>query len=333
MGQRERMYCCQPLYHIDGRLAVLCAVLSGGSVVLEKRFTASRFWSGIRAMGATRFFYVGSMLWMLHKQPALPDDASQPARIGIGSSTPLEIHREFEARFSTGLIDTFGMTEGALLTGVPVRESRPGTMGKPLTGASLALLDDGDRQVPPGTIGQVALRPDQPDVLPLGYWNKPEVTVSAWRNLWFHTGDLAREDGDGYWTYVGRMKDVIRRRGENISAWEVEQAFLQLDAVLEVAALGVPSSVGEEDLAVLVVTHPSHQPVAAQLCSDVARNVPSYMVPRFVEFVDELPKTASHRIEKGKVRERGITNAAWDAVAAGWSHPASLAAGSEGNAG
>jgi crotonobetaine/carnitine-CoA ligase len=173
-------------------------------------------------------------------------------------------------------------------------------------------------------VGQIALRPREAHVIPLGYWNKHELTVEAWRNLWFHTGDLAREDDRGFWTYLGRIKDVIRRRGENISAWEVEQAFLRLEAVAEVAAIGVSAAVGEEDLAILVVVHPDHAPVASELCDQVAPDVPLYMVPRFVEFVDELPKTASHRVEKAKVRSRGITAAAWDAVAAGWRPPCQL---------
>jgi crotonobetaine/carnitine-CoA ligase len=146
-----------------------------------------------------------------------------------------------------------------------------------------------------------------------GYWNKPAATVEAWRNLWFHTGDLVREHDDGTLEYIGRKKDSIRRRGENVSAWEVEQAVVAHSDVLEAAAIGVPSEVGEEDVAVLVVPRPGTSPDPAELVTFVAKDLPRFAVPRYVEIVDSLPKTPSERIEKGKVRERGITPAAWDA--------------------
>jgi len=314
MGPLERLYCAQPLYHIDGRAALMAALVSGGSVALAPRFSATRFWSQIRAARATRFFYVGSMLWMLHKQPPSPEDAGQPAEIALGSSTPVEIHEAFEQRFGVKLLDTFGMTEGALLTGVRAPGRRPGTMGKPLAGIEISLRDDRDNAVAKGSTGEITFRTADANVLPLGYWNKPRETVEAWRNLWFHTGDLAREEPDGHLVYAGRKKDVIRRRGENVSAWELEQALLRLDAVADVTAFGVPSDVGEEDVAVLVVVHPGAAIAPAVLRDQLSQNVPAFMLPRFIELVESLPKTASHRVEKGKIRARGITPSAWDAM-------------------
>lgn len=318
MGPYERLYCAQPLYHIDGRAALMGALISGGSVALAPRFSATRFWSQIRASGATRFFYVGSMLWMLHKQPPSPEDAGQPAGIALGSSTPAEIHEAFEQRFGVKLLDTFGMTEGAVLTGVQAPDRRPGTMGKPLAGIEISLRDERDGEAEAGRTGEIAFRAADAHVVPLGYWNKPQETVEAWRNLWFHTGDLAREEPDGHLVYVGRKKDVIRRRGENVSAWELEQALLRLDAVADVAAFGVPSDVGEEDVAVLVVVHPGSAIAPATLRDQLSRNVPAFMLPRFIELVESLPKTASHRVEKGKIRARGITPSAWDAMHDHW---------------
>lgn len=314
MGPPERLYCAQPLYHIDGRAALMGALISGGSVALAPRFSATRFWSQIRAAGATRFFYVGSMLWMLYKQPPSPEDAGQPAEIALGSSTPAEIHEAFEQRFGVKLLDTFGMTEGALLTGVRAPGRRPGTMGKPLAGIEISLRDERDNEVEAGVPGEIAFRAADAHVVPLGYWNKPQETVEAWRNLWFHTGDLAREEPDGHLVYAGRKKDVIRRRGENVSAWELEQALLGLDAVADVAAFGVASDVGEEDVAVLVVVHPGSVIAPAALRHQLSPNVPAFMLPRFIELVESLPKTASHRVEKGKIRARGITPSAWDAM-------------------
>jgi crotonobetaine/carnitine-CoA ligase len=167
-----------------------------------------------------------------------------------------------------------------------------------------------------GQIGELVYRPKEQFAITQGYWNKPEATVDAWRNLWFHTGDLVREHPDGMFEYIGRKKDSIRRRGENVSAWEVEQACVNHPSVLDVAAIGVPSEVGEEDVAVIVVPIPGSMLDPADLIEFVSQDLPRFAVPRYVEIVDGLPKGPSERVEKGKVRERGITAAAWDAQVA-----------------
>ena len=314
----DRIYCAQPLSHIDGRAALMSAVVAGASVVLGPRFSPRTFWTEVKHAGATRFFYVGSMLWLLHKQPPQPLDAAQPASIAVGSSTPPEIHRDFERRFGVQLIETLGMTENVLVLAAPTADCPPGSMGKPASGFEVRLVDDDDEDTPPDEAGEIVFRPLHPNICASGYWNHPEATVRAWRNLWFHTGDLGRVDAAGWWMYVGRTKDVIRRRGENVSAWEVEQAFLRHETVLDVAAVGVASELGEEEVAVLIVAQPGRTPDPQELCEFVSRDLPRFMVPRFVEIVATLPRTASHRVEKDKVRARGLSAAAWDAVAAGW---------------
>lgn len=317
MGPADRLYCAQPLYHIDGRVAFMVAVMAGGSFVLRTRFSANRFWDDIAETGSTRYFYVGAMIWMLAKQPPSADGAARPT-IGIGSAAPAEIHQEFERRFNTVLLDCFGMTEAILVSAITVADRKPGTMGRPLASMGARLIDQAGHPVEPGRSGEIVLRPSVPNIFPLGYWRQAEQTVASWRDLWFRTGDLARADEDGYWTYVGRSKDSIRRRGENVSAWEVEQAFLGHHEVLEVAAFGVPSQVGEEDIAVLVVLRPGATASERDLCTSVAQDLPYFMVPRYVEVVPDLPKTPSHRVEKSVVRARGLSSAAWDAVAVGW---------------
>jgi carnitine-CoA ligase len=306
-------YCAQPLFHIDARAYVASAAFLGCTLALGSRFSVSQFWDEIREHGATIFGTIGTMLWLLYKQPPSPDDVAQPARLAMCSSTPKEILRDFEARFGVVISEAYGMTECVIITGEQPGDTLPGRVGRPVPGLDVRLVDEHDRPVGRGEIGELVYRPDEPSAMMKGYWRKPEATHEAWRNLWFHTGDLFREDPDGALEYLGRKKDSIRRRGENISAWEVEEAVAAHPGVMEVAAIGVPSDVGEEDLAILVVPRATHPIDPLELVEFVAADLPRFAVPRYVEFVDSLPKTPSERIEKGKVRERGITEAAWDA--------------------
>jgi len=310
----DMLYGAQPLYHIDARMTVICALCTGARVTLGRRFSPRRFWSEARACGATRFIYIGTMVWMLFKQEETPEDGTQPAPVGLGSSTPWEILNAFEQRFNTTLIEAYGMTEAVLLTCNTLDDRRHGSVGKPSSVIELRIVDEHDEPVPAGQEGEIVFRPRVPNVIMQGYWNQPAATQETWRNLWFHTGDLAHMDEDGFVYYHGRGKDSIRRRGENISAWEVEQALTLHPEVLEAAAFGVPSPVGEEDVAVLCVTKPNSPLTHPQLHQYVSKDLPRFAVPRFIEFVDQLPKTPSERIAKAEVRERGLTDAAWDAT-------------------
>jgi carnitine-CoA ligase len=318
MGVRtdDVLYCVQPLFHIDARAYVAAAAHERCTLALGTRFSATRFWDEVRAHGATIFGTIGTMLWMLYKQPPRPDDKDLPARAAMCSSSPKEIVRDFEARFGVQISEAYGMTECVIITGAPPGETVPGRVGRPIRGVAVRVVDDHDVAVERGEIGELIYRPDEPSAMMQGYWRKPAETVAAWRNLWFHTGDLVREDADGYIEFIGRKKDSIRRRGENVSAWEVEQAVAAHLQVMEVAAIGVSSEVGEEDVAILVVPKPGESIDPLELIEFVSADLPRFAVPRYVEFVESLPKTPSERIEKAKVRQRGITDAAWDSNAA-----------------
>jgi crotonobetaine/carnitine-CoA ligase len=177
------------------------------------------------------------------------------------------------------------------------------------------LVDPLDQPVPEGEQGELVVRPREPFVTTQGYWAMPEETIEANRNQWFHTGDLLRPDADGNLYFVGRTKDSIRRRGENVSAWEVEQAAMLHPDVLETAAIAVPSPLGEDDVALLVTVRPGARLSPPDLRAFVATDLPKFAVPRYVEFVASFPKTASERVDKGKVRATGLSTAAWDAEA------------------
>lgn len=312
VGSDDVVLCVQPLFHIDARAFLVTTWVAGGVAAIGERFSVSGFWDEVRAHNATIFSTIGTMLWMLTKQAPRADDADLPARLAICSSTPREILRDFEKRFGVDLIEAYGMTECVLVTSRPAGETVPGRIGRAIPEIDIRVVDDNDVPVAAGSVGELVYRPREPFSMMQGYWAKPDATLESWRNLWFHTGDLVREHSDGL-EYVGRKKDSIRRRGENVSAWEVEEAVATHPKVLESAAIGVPSEVGEEDVAVLVVLMPDQVLAPEALVEFVASDLPRFAVPRYVEFVDSLPKTPSERIEKAKVRERGITAAAWDA--------------------
>lgn len=307
----QRFYCAQPLCHIDARSSLVDALRLRGESVMGERFSASRFWDEVLRHDADVFFYVGTMVHLLMKQPERAD-RSPKRRIGVGSATPPTLHREFEDRYNVVALEGYGLTEFALIAAQSPASREPGTVGRPLPWVDVRIVDDQDVPVERGAVGELIVRPDGPSLHMLGYWRKDPETVRAWRGLWFHTGDLIRELPTGALEYVGRNKDSIRRRGENVSAWEVEETAARHAAVLEAAAIGVPSDLGEEDVALLVVPSGAEPLDPALLREYMAADLPRFALPRYVEIVDELPKTPSERIAKGAVRERGLTSAAID---------------------
>jgi crotonobetaine/carnitine-CoA ligase len=314
-GLREGdvFYTPQPLFHIDPRAFTVGVIHTRSTVVLGTRFSVSRFWDEVRSHKATLFGFIGTMMWLLYKQPPKPDEADNPARVAICSAVPHDVQEEFEERFGLRILEGYGMTECVCITGDTPEDYVRGYVGGPAPHVDVAILDDDDNPVEAGTAGQICFRPRAGFVAASGYWRKPAETLEAWRNLWFHTGDMGRRHANGQYEFIGRMKDAIRRRGENVSAWEVEQAISAHPDVLDAAAIGVPSEVGEEDVAVLLVAAPGRSPDPVELIQFVERDLPSFAVPRYIEIVDELPKTHTLKIAKDKVRARGISDAAWDA--------------------
>jgi crotonobetaine/carnitine-CoA ligase len=313
LGAGDVFYSPQPLFHIDPRTFVVGAVHTRTTLALGERFSVSRFWDEVREADATAIGFIGTMMWLLYKAPPKPDDAAHRVREAICSSLPYDVLDAFEARFGLRVNEGYGMTESVIITATPVDEYLPGRVGRAAPHLEVVVLDDQDAPVPDGEFGEICFRPNRGFTTMQGYWDKPAETNLAWRNLWFHTGDLGCRHPDGSFEFVGRIKDSIRRRGENVSAYEVEEAMCAHPDVQEAAAIGVASEVGEDDVAVLVVAVSGRVPDPEQLVAFVERDLPAFAVPRFIEVVDELPKTPSEKVAKGKVRERGITDAAWDA--------------------
>lgn len=310
----QRVYGAQPLYHMDARSVVVDCLLSRATLVLASQFSASAFWDEVERYDADVFFFVGTMIHHLYKQPDRQSGRAGRHRLGWGSAIPAALYEAFQERFNVTLVEGYGMTEVPFIASQTIRTASPGNVGHVVGVLETRIVDDTDQPVPDGCSGELLIRPRSPHVMMQGYWRKPEETLEATRGLWFRTGDLVRARTDGALEYVGRRKDSIRRRGENVSAWEVEQAALRQPDVREAAAFGVPAEVGDEDVALLVVPWVGGGDIdLAELRQRLSEDLPRYALPRFVELVDDLPKTPSERIAKGRVRERGLTPAAYDA--------------------
>lgn len=310
------LFCPFPLFHLDASvLTLMPALILGTTAALVDGFSASRFWEQIRETGATVFDFMGATLTILHKQPTSPDDAKTSARLGWGVPLP-EYAPEFESRFGIELVELYGSTDVGIPIYSPLGDGRRrGSCGLPIEPYEVRLVDEGDQEVPVGVVGEIVVRPREPSLMMDGYLGMAEETLGAMRNLWFHTGDLASRDADGYIFFAGRNKDVIRRRGENISAFEVEEVIDTHPSVLEAAAFGVPSELTEEEVMVALVLRPGASIDLLEFVGFCARNMAQYMVPRFVEIVDALPKTPTEKVEKFVLAERGVTAATWDRLA------------------
>jgi crotonobetaine/carnitine-CoA ligase len=224
---------------------------------------------------------------------------------------------EVEKRFGIKCLEGFGMTEIGIPIHVEVNDRRKGSCGKPMDIYEVKLFDDSDSEVPVGEIREIVFRPRVPHVMMSEYYNMPEKTLEACRNLWFHTGDLAKKDEDGYFYFVDRKKDALRRRGENISSFEVERAINTHPSVLESAAVAVQSELAEDEVKICVVLKPGEILLPEELIRYAADRMPYFAVPRFVEFMDALPKTPTERVQKYLLKQAGITANTWDREKAG----------------
>lgn len=309
----DRILIVLPLFHGNAQfMGVMAALVSGAQVVLADRFSARQFWPLVARFACTAANYVGSMLQILLKAPPTETDAANSLTRMNGSGAAGAL-ASFESRFGVSLIEGYGATE----FGVPFLSTpstrRVGSCGVETGMFDVRLVDDGDIDVPVGTIGELLVRPRVPNYFMLGYVGMPEATVAAWRDLWFHTGDLLRRDVDGYYYFVDRKKDALRRRGENVSSFELEQAVMADPDVVECAIVAVASDLGEDDILLCVV--PARATVdVATIHAALATRVAAFMIPRFIRVVDMLPRTPTQRVEKFRLRDEGLKPGDWDAT-------------------
>jgi crotonobetaine/carnitine-CoA ligase len=308
-----------PFFHTSGQLQIILpALINDLTAAFEPWFHASKFWEWAAKYRATVIFLISSMINILLKTPESYYDRRHNVRVAMTGGATKDVWIAFEKRFGVRVLEGYGMTETcAIAIFNRGNDVKVGSVGKPLPYFDMIIADEQDRELPPYKVGQLLIRPKKPYVMMLEYYNKPRETVEAWRNLWFHTGDLFYRDEEGFFYFVGRLKESIRRRGENISPYEIESVVNEHPAVLESAAVGVPSELGDEDVKLYIVLKPGMQLDYMEFLEWCDKRLPYYMVPRYIEIVDELPKTPTQRIQRYILKERGVGNA-FDAVKAGF---------------
>jgi crotonobetaine/carnitine-CoA ligase len=310
----DTLYTAFPLFHVNAKFtSVVSTLICGARLVLDDRFSASRFWERMREEGVTSFNSMGTMLTVIAKQPPTDRDKDHSVTRAYGAAASPDLWGLFEERFGVRLTEHYGMTE----TGITIQNTRldrrVGSIGRPAPHYDIRLADDTDREVGVDEVGEIQVRPRHPDIMIREYWQRPEATIAAMRNLWFHTGDRARRDADGFIYYVDRLKDSIRRRGENVSSFELESAVNRSELVIESAAYGVPSEIGEDDVMIAVVPAVAAGFDYAALLEHCRAQLAYFAVPRYIRLVDALPKNASERVEKYRLRDQGVTPDTFDA--------------------
>jgi crotonobetaine/carnitine-CoA ligase len=312
------VYSCLPFFHANASTAFQGAILAGGTFAMGKRFSLTTFWDEIKSYGATHTNVLGSIFPLLSRQPAKEDDASNPLKV-MNAVPWLPEFEDFEKRFDLKLITMYGLTESGIVIVSPFEEKiRPGSCGKPIEVYDVKIVDDHDIECAPNTTGEIVARGKEPYTQMDGYYNNPEATVSAFRNLWFHTGDYAYRDEDGYFYFVDRKKDALRRRGENISSFEVEKVINAHPKVLESGVFAVPSELGEDEVMAALVLKKGEKLTPEELIAYCNDRMAYFAVPRYLEFRESLPKTPTQRVEKYKLREEGVTKNTWDSEKAGY---------------
>lgn len=311
-----------PLFHFNAiSVCVVGSLVVGGSSSIARRFSVSRFWPEVKRTGATIVSMLGSLAILIADADDHADQSGHRLRLCAAAPMPPDIDQIWRERFGcTTFSAGYGLTEASLLSMLPAgEENRPGAAGKVNAhDFEVRLVDDDDVEVPVGEIGEIVCRPQRPNLMFAGYWRRSDDTLAVLRNLWFHTGDLARLDDDGFLFFVDRKKDYLRRRGENISSFEMERVFHGHPAIKDVAVHSVPSDVGEDEVKVTAVLQPDVRATEEELCAWSVDQLPYFAVPRYIELRDDLPRNPVGRVLKYQLRDDGVTTSTWDREAAGF---------------
>lgn len=308
-----------PFFHIAAKFITLGTMLAGGKIAIKPSgFSVSSFWTDVRNYRATVCAAVGGLCHMLNSQPRRADDRDNSLRVMYAVPVPWEFKAEFEERFDLRFIEGYGGTESNLVAYSRLAEATPrNSLGRPSPHFEIQVQDESGRALAAGEAGEICIRPRHPSTMMSGYFGMPEQTIEVIADFWFHTGDRGYFDKDGYLFFLDRLKDAIRRRGENISTFEVERIINTLDAVAESAVVPVPSELGEDEVKAFVVLKTRGALDEETIFRYSMENMPYFMVPRFIELVSELPRTPTMKVRKTELRAQGNTLATWDCEKAG----------------
>ncbi|MCY1482856.1 Long-chain-fatty-acid--CoA ligase [compost metagenome] len=307
-----------PLFHMNALcVSIIASILVGARAAILPRFSVSNFWQEVERSGATIASILGGMGGLLAQAP--DNDAMRRCygQIHTARGNPYteETKKIWRERFGTKLVggNGYGLTEACVVTSLAAGEyAAPGSSGKRIPDFDVRIVDDNDQELPANTPGEIVVRPLRPDIMFQGYWNRPADTLKLMRNMWFHTGDIGKFDDDGFFYFVDRKKDYLRRRGENISSFEMEAAFAVHPDLAEVAVHAVPSDKGEDDVKVTAVLHQEARLTPEELFHWATDSVPYYALPRYIEFRRSLPKNPQGRVLKYQLRDEGKTADTWD---------------------
>jgi len=312
------LYTGLPFFHGNAQgITVGPAILADAKAVIVDRFSASRLWDDCRRWECTEANYIGGIIPILLKQDQHENDGDNPVRLMVGAAAPQDEWHEFQKRFNTKILEVYGMTECYCCLVSPYDDPRAGACGQTITGWDVRIVDDDDNECAPNSLGEFVARSNKMFVGTTGYYNKPEATIELFKNGWIHTGDLGRMDEDGHFFFVDRKKQAIRRRGENISSFEVESIISAHEDVLESCVVGVPADVGEEDVKAVVVLKEGKTTTEEELIRWCEPRMAYFAIPRYIAIRDSMPKTPSERVEKFKLKNEGITADCWDREAEG----------------
>ncbi|HEY4278958.1 MAG TPA: ATP-dependent acyl-CoA ligase, partial [Conexibacter sp.] len=317
IGEDDVLYTNLPLFHTNALNAFVQALVAGATYHLGPHFSASRFWERVSAAGATVTYLLGAMVNIVMSRPPGEEDRAHSVRVALAPGTPVGLFDAFRDRFGVQLLEAYGSTETNAPIGSPWTEQRAGWMGRVRSGFHARVVDEHDEEVPDGEPGELVLRHDPPFAFASGYFAMDDKTVEAWRNLWFHTGDRVVRSPDGWLRFMDRLKDAIRRRGENISAFEVEQVLLLHEQVSAVAVFPVASELAEDEVAAAVVLEQGAAVDPVELVRHCETRLAYFAIPRYLRFVEELPLTTNGKVRKAVLREAGVLDGDWDREAAG----------------
>lgn len=305
----------EPLYHIGGSQVIVTCLQHGVPMALLERFSASAFWDEARRYGATQMHYLGGVLGLLLKQPPRQEDLHHSVRIAWGGGAPGHLWEPFERRFGVRIREAYGLTEAASFTTANL-EGRVGSIGRPVPHFEVKIVTEDGRAAATHETGQIVVREREPGLLMKGYLKDGERTAEALRDGWLYTGDFGARDADGFFYFAGRRRDRLRRRGENVSAWEIEQVVAMHADVESCAAIGVPSDVGDEDIKLFVKPVGGKRLDPLDLIRWCERHLAYFQIPRYVELVDEFPRTPTERIRKDQLS--ASVAACWDLERSGY---------------